>query len=86
MNTENFHEVYNVEKWDLENVEHGKHVEIQNFQMWRLGLFCTSGDGLLEVTQLVEFHYIFIRMYSTNSHWNWVMHASVSGLYHCLKQ
>ena len=23
-----FHEVYNVEKWDLENVKHGKNAEI----------------------------------------------------------
>ena len=25
---EHFHEVYNAEKWDLENVERGKNVEI----------------------------------------------------------
>ena len=36
---EHFHEVYNAEKWDLENVERGKNVEIwtkefSNTEIW----------------------------------------------------
>ena len=50
---DNFHEVYNVEKWEI--VEYGKHVEIKTFQIFKcgdfdfFGNFCSTSDGLLKL-------------------------------------
>ena len=53
-----FQEVYNAEKWDLENVKRGKNAEIglRNFQMRRFGLgnFCSTGDGLWKILKVSQ--------------------------------